>query len=301
MKKSFILSVFVCLVLSACAVPETVMQTATVEPTAAVTTQPSATPAGLSLTVLQGAEITSALLEQPVQLTEGKFVSNAANDPLTVELLPQTVVADLNGDGQTDVAALVAENGGGSGTFVYLEAFVATAEGFTQSDPVLIDDRPQIQSLTVAEGKITLKAVIHGENDPMSSPSLPVQETYSLVQGRLTLTGLSQTLAGTERRIDLELPTEGSQVDGNVAVKGSMPVSPFENNLRYRFYDQNGEILNEGPITVQASDVGQPGSFDVSLTVPAGTSGERIRLEIADISAKDGSPICLASVDLLVK
>jgi hypothetical protein len=269
--------------------------------TNAVTAESTEVLPGLTVAALQGAKIASALLKQPVQLTGGKFESDDANAPLTVELLPQTVVADLNGDGQTDVAALVAENGGGSGTFVYLEAFLATADGFTQSDPVLIDDRPQIQSFSVTEGKIVLEALIHGENDPMASPSLAVNETYTLMQGQLVLTGLSQTISGTERRIDLDLPTEGSQVETSVEVKGSLPVSPFENNLRYRFYDQNGEILNEGPITVQASDVGQPGSFDVSLTVPAGVSGERIRLEIADISAKDGSPICLASVDLNVK
>jgi len=65
----------------------------------------------------------------------------------------------------------------------------------------------------------------------------------------------------------------------------------------WNFGDNTPNSTLSDPTHVYATS----GVFDVSLTVPAGTSGERIRLEIADISAKDGSPICLASVDLLVK
>lgn len=117
----------------------------------------------------------------------------------------------------------------------------------------------------------------------------------------LSLVGLESTLADSVRRIKVEIPAEEDIVAGNIEVKGSMPIAPFENTLRYRFYDASGKVLEEGAFKVESTDVGKPASFDNLLTPPTAPGGTKLRLELAELSAKDGSPLCLASVDLKVK
>jgi hypothetical protein len=77
-------------------------------------------------------------------------------------------------------------------------------------------------------------------------------------------------------------------------------IAPFENTLTYRVFNEQGNELTAGPITVDAPDFGAPGTFTVTLdasTFPIG----RIRIVIADLSAADGSVLALDSVMVVVK
>ena len=146
-----------------------------------------------------------------------------------------------------------------------------------------------------------MDALIHSENDAMATPSLKVMETYQLYGNMLTLTGLSEENANIERSIQMDAPTNLESVSGSIQVKGSMPVTPFENTLRYRFYDANGKVLSEGPFAVKSEDVGKPATFDNTLMLPALSSGSKFRLELADLSAKDGTPLSMTSAELVMK
>jgi hypothetical protein len=299
------MSLFSTLVASICFLAACQQTTLTVTPlqNQEPTVQPPAATAvsGMTLDELMNAKVMAPQAQKEVQLQNGKYAGGSGTDALSVELLSQSVLGDLNNDGKNDAAVLLAENTGGTGVFVSLIGFLATDNGFTQSSAVLIDDRPVINAVTIADGIVTVDAVIHGVNDPMVSPTLKVLESYQLTGSALTLVGLSETSAGAEQKIVIDLPEQNSSVSGNIEVKGSMPQAPFENNLRYRFYDETGKVLNEGSFLVESEDVGKPATFDISLTAPASTSGSKVRLELAYLSAKDGSPVCLASVNLVVK
>jgi len=274
----------------------TQLSMSTEQPTPAATTL-----SGFTLDELMNAKVTAPQMQKEVQLQNGKYEGGTGADYALVQMLPQSVLGDLNGDGKTDAAVLLAENSGGSGVFVSLAAFIATDNGFSQSSALLIDDRPVINTLAIQDGIITLDATIHGANDAMVSPTLKVIENYQLIGTTLTQVGLSETSADAEQKIVMDLPQQNSSVTGSVEVKGSMPIAPFENNLRYRFFDENGKVLNEGAFTVQSADAGKPATFDNTLNVPAAASGAKIRLELAYLSAKDGSPVCITSVNLTVK
>lgn len=279
---------------------------ATVEPTVGIKATDIAPmntklSSGLTLDEIKNTQVYAPQSQKNVKLTDGKYEAGDGADYALVEVLPQSTLADLNGDGVQDAAVLLAENTGGSGVFVSLVAFLSSENGFSESQAVLIDDRPQINSLSVANGKITIDALIHAENDAMVSPSLRVMESYMIYGDSLSLVGLESTLADSVRRIKVEIPAEEDIVAGNIEVKGSMPIAPFENTLRYRFYDASGKVLEEGAFKVESTDVGKPASFDNLLTPPTAPGGTKLRLELAELSAKDGSPLCLASVDLKVK
>ena len=252
-------------------------------------------------TKIGNGEVLAPQYKKTVQFKDGKYETGSGADYLLVEMLPQMAVGDLNGDGQTDAAVLLAENGGGSGVFVSLVPFISTGSGFTEAQAVLIDDRPRINALTIQDGKISLDALIHGADDSMASPSMKVVETYTFSGDALTLTAFSSAINGTEHSIKIDTVSQ-KDAAGDLEVKGSMPVAPFENQLRYRIYAANGQVLlNEGPFTVKSEDVGKPGTFDNSLKLTNIASGTKVRFELAELSAKDGSPLCMSSVELTVK
>lgn len=59
----------------------------------------------------------------------------------TVRYFGNEVRKDLNGDGREDVAFLITEDAGGTGTFFYVVAAVNTDDGYVGSEAFLLGDR----------------------------------------------------------------------------------------------------------------------------------------------------------------
>jgi hypothetical protein len=78
-------------------------------------------------------------------------------------------------------------------------------------------------------------------------------------------------------------------------------IAPFENTLVYHIYDFGGVELSAGPITVTASELGGPGTFDSTIPLGDTLSGTAIRIEVRDTSAADGSLLAMDSVVLLIQ
>jgi hypothetical protein len=223
-------------------------------------------------------------------------------DRTDVRVFAPIAFRDLNGDGVEDAAVLVGENFGGSGTFVFLVVYLNQNGRPQQFAATLVDDRPKINSLAIEDGQIVLEVLVHGVNDPMCCPTFPVTRTYRLGTEGLVLTSqTSQTPGGAERAISIEQPLDGSEVSGSIQVKGTVTISPFENNLVYAIYDEKGEELVRGPFRVQAEDPGGPGTFDNPIDLSGIPGDMTIRLELSELSMADGSLLAMDSVGLKVK
>lgn len=274
------------------------------EPAAAP--QPSATPVPLpsptSLPVLTDAVLRSAtyrlpLLNREVVLVDGAWQGGEGSQRLTANMLPLIGRGDLDGDGLEDAAVLIGENGGGSGTFVSLYAVLNRDGTVDPAANVLIDDRPRINGVRVENGRIVLDAVIHDADDPMVSPTLSVVQTYSLVEGGLEMVRLDSAVeGGPMRSIRINAPADGDVLGAGSRLQGEMPVAPFENNLRLRYYDLRGQVIFEGAFMVQAAEPGGPETFDQMLDLAPIPAGSRVRIELADISMKDGSVLAFDSL-----
>jgi uncharacterized lipoprotein YbaY/heat shock protein HslJ len=167
----------------------------------------AAAPEGLSPQELANATY-QGIYEQPVTLTDGAyagepFVEGGASRP-TVTLIESPIAyGDINGDGQDDAAVLLAENSGGSGTFVYLAA-VANQDG----QPVnvattLLGDRVQVESLKIENNQIVVEMVQAGPDDPMCCPSQQVVKTYELQGDQLVETSSQVVGAEAEASTDI--------------------------------------------------------------------------------------------------
>lgn len=238
------------------------------------------------------------------RLTDGAFHSGAdpaSPDFVSVRLGEQIVFGDLNDDGAEDAAVTIAVNYGGTGVFVSVAAVLNENGRPRHAASWMIDDRPQVNDLKIQNGTVFVDAVIHGPNDPGCCPAQPVTQTYRLTASGLTLVrATSKTPGGLERVITIESPFDGSEVSGAVQIRGNVTIAPFENNLSYRIYNDQGNEIAAGPMMVSAPDLGAPGTFDATLDLSAFAPGP-ILLIIADFSAADGSVLAMDSVRLIVR
>jgi hypothetical protein len=241
---------------------------------------------------------------QVVPLTGGKFEQGTPGSDNFMSILVTDFVAidDLNADGTDEAIALISENYGGTGVFVFLTVFSKVNGTWTFQTSNMVDDRPQLNALSIEDNQIFLDAVIHGVDEPMCCPTLRTTRRYRFVDGLLDMVDYTTfTPDGRPRTIQIEAPADGSDVFTSIPIRGQVAIAPFENNLVYRIYDVSGIELSAGAIAVSAPDLGAPGTFDAILPLGNVLSGAIIRLEVQDISAADGSLLAMDSVELVVK
>ena len=241
---------------------------------------------------------------QVVQLTDGAFEQGASGseDFLSVSITDFVAVGDLDADGTDEIAALVSENYGGTGVFVFLAVYSKVNGVFTLQSSSLVDDRPQLNVLSIENNEIFLDAVIHGTDEAMCCPTLRTMRHYRWVDNQLDRIDFTTfTPDGNPRTITIESPANGTEVFTSVPIKGKVAIAPFENNLVYRIFDISGIELSAGAIAVSAPEPGAPGTFDVIIPLGNILSGAIVRIEVQDLSAADGSLLAMDSVELVVK
>ena len=309
--RSNLLILFLLFVLSGCV---TAPPTPTPAPVTEATAAPPATSAPVDVTPtfadrVRNAQYSLGILDsrQVVQLSNGVYESGTPGgaDFISVRVLDFVASGDLNGDGTDEVAALVSENYGGTGVFVFLAVYTDAGGTLIYQNSVIVDDRPQVNAMSIVNGEVFLDVVVHGKDEPMCCPTLRTARHYHLSSlNQIDLVDfVTFTPAGTPRTITIEAPPSGAEVMSSVQVRGNVAIAPFENTLAYRIYDLAGVEMAAGAITVNAPDLGAPGTFDTVIQLGSGLSGAgaTVRLEVQDISAADGSLLAMDSIELVVK
>ena len=309
--RSNLLILFLLFVLSGCV-------TAPPTPTSAPVTEATSAPVPTSAPVngtpgveerARNAQYSLGILDsrQVVQLANGVYETGTPGgaDFISVRVLDFAASGDLNGDGRDEVAALVSENYGGTGVFVFLVVYADVNGTLTYQNSVIVDDRPQVNAMSIENGEVFLDVVVHGTDEPMCCPTLRTARHYKLTSlNQIDLVDfVTFTPSGAPRTITIEAPPSGAEVTSSVQVRGSVAIAPFENTLAYRIFDLAGVEMAAGAITVNAPDLGAPGTFDAVIQLGSGLSGAgaTVRLEVQDISAADGSLLAMDSIELVVK
>jgi immunoglobulin-like protein involved in spore germination len=250
-------------------------------------------------------QLGAANVPKTVQLTDGKFQQGVPGDPnyAMVTLTNFVSSGDLNNDGVEDIAALIAENYGGSGVFAMLAVYTDVNGQLTFQSSQLVDDRPQLTALSIQNGEVFLEAVTHASQDPMCCPTLHNVRHYRLDKNNQLVMSDYATFTpdGRSRTIRIDTPTNDTQVYSSVRVRGSVAIAPFENTLAYRIYSTGSVELAAGAVSVTAATPGGPGTFDTTIALGSILSGAVVRVEIQDVSAQDGSLLGMDSVELVVQ
>ena len=130
------------------------------------------------------------------------FVAGGASRPWAGLLDMPPVLHDLDGDGTEDVAVLLSESSGGSGTFTWL-AVIACRDGRAVNIGTIgLGDRVMIRSMAGQEGAIVVEFVAAGPGEPLCCPSRKVRNRYRLRDGKLLLA--SSEAQGTLSLADLQ-------------------------------------------------------------------------------------------------
>ncbi len=131
------------------------------------------------------------IYDRAVRLSAGRFEGEpfepgAASRP-TLVLIPEPLTyADLDGDGSEEAIVLLAENSGGSGTFVYL-AVVALVGGEPQNvATALIGDRARVVSLEADGERIRARLSAGGPPGAPETPTDEIVREWELEGGALT-------------------------------------------------------------------------------------------------------------------
>lgn len=280
----------------------------TVTPAAPTRVQPTPLPdiPGISPGQVRNSKYQLGFLDQIriVQLKDGRYEEGApgGTDFVSVSMTDFIARGDLNGDGENEAVAIVAENYGGSGTFVFLTVYQYENDKAVFLTSIFLDDRPLINDLAVEDGEIFVDAIIHNPDDPMCCPTLETTRHYLLDGVNLILTGsTTRTPAGELRQITIEAPVNTAQVSGIIRLLGNITIAPFENNLVYRVYDLGGVELSAGPITVESTGPGAPGKFEKAIDLGDILTDTTVRIAVEDRSAADNSLIAMDSIFLQVR
>jgi heat shock protein HslJ len=126
----------------------------------------------------------------PVRLVGGVAVSEAAPGSasrVVTRYVGNTLLHDLNGDGREDVAGLITQDHGGSGTFYYVVAALQTDSGYVGSHALLLGDRIIPRALTPGPRRsIVVRYADRAPGEPMATP--PTRErTLQLLLNERTL------------------------------------------------------------------------------------------------------------------
>lgn len=290
----------------ACGLPNASNPTPIVVPEQPTAVIPTAIPSALTMEQINNVQYPLLVPAdgRVVQLSNGTYQSGTdtlATDYAYIAVTQFFALGDVTGDGLGDAAVMFLENYGGTGNFGVLAIYANVSGEPVFLDSLLIDDRPMPNSMSLINGEIFLDVVVHSFEDGGCCPTLPTTQTYALIKNQLRLanyTTVAQT--GVKREIVISAPVDNTEQARTFQLTGSVSIAPFENNLSYFVYDENGNELMAGPVTVTAPDFGAPGTFDTTMnleTLPAGV----YYIEIQDQSAADGTILALDVVKIVLK
>lgn len=127
-----------------------------------------------------------------VTLTDGFFEIESAPGSatkITTRYFGNEAIADLNRDGKDDVAFLLTQTSGGSGTFFYVIAALQTASGVEGTNAIFLGDRIAPQNTSIENGIIIVNYADRNPDEPFTAqPSLGVSKYFKVEQSILTET-----------------------------------------------------------------------------------------------------------------
>jgi len=127
---------------------------------------------------------------QPVTLVNGRAIRQLAEaaapssaEKVVTQYFGNEATGDLNGDGIPDVAFLLTQNSGGSGTFYYVVVALGAIDGYQGTNAVLLGDRIAPQTTEIKDGQLIVNYADRAAGEPMTAqPSMGVSK-YLKVDG----------------------------------------------------------------------------------------------------------------------
>lgn len=123
--------------------------------------------------------------KRSVTLKNGAFRAGGNPENFIEARLVRSVVCDLNGDSNPDIAVIIEHHGMGSGSFFELSALLSQASGFKQTRPVLLGENIEIKEFTASSSmwqpeELDIVYLGHKDSDSHANPSGQKRASYFL-------------------------------------------------------------------------------------------------------------------------
>jgi hypothetical protein len=149
---------------------------------------------------------------QMVMLNDGKL-GGATGDNYFIGLntgADTYATGDFLNTGQSDIAATVLANGGGTGVFTYLVIFINNSGAPQYLTAASLGDRITLNKISYSNGIFSADIITQGPNDPMCCGTLHQVQQYQLKNGSLVVA--SNPSSGTTPTTNANVPTNNPQV-----------------------------------------------------------------------------------------
>lgn len=128
-----------------------------------------------------------------VTLVHGESIVEAGPGPaytVTTRYFGNEARGDFDNDGDEDIAFILTQNGGGSGTFVYIVASLKNATGYDGTNGILLGDRIAPQTTEFRDQLIVVNYADRKHDEPMSAaPSIGISRYFKIENGLLVEAG----------------------------------------------------------------------------------------------------------------
>jgi hypothetical protein len=147
------------------------------------------------------------------------------------------VKADFNGDGVADVAFLLTQDAGGTGTFYYVAAVISENNGYKGTNAILLGDRIAPQTTEFRNGMIIVNYADRKPGEPFTTPpSVGVSKYFKVVDGKIIA-------------IDLKIgEAEARTIAEKSCIKGgeALGEGSYNENSETWWFDANLNTTKEG-------------------------------------------------------
>ncbi len=125
---------------------------------------------------------------EPVTLKNGLSEINITGSvsKIVTKYFGNEAIGDFNKDGIDDVAFLLIQNSGGSGTFYYVTVALGGKNGYTGINALFLGDRIAPQTTEFRNGEIIVNYAERYPSEPMTAfPSLGVSKYFKVENNKL--------------------------------------------------------------------------------------------------------------------
>ena len=115
--------------------------------------------------------------------SEMEMAPGSASKTIT-RIFGNEVTGDLNGDSMPDIAFLITQEPGGSGTFFYVASALKTESGWEAGNAILLGDRIAPQPMQLTNGELIVNFADRKPGEPMTTrPTVGVSRYFKFSNG----------------------------------------------------------------------------------------------------------------------
>lgn len=126
---------------------------------------------------------------ETIPLHDGTYEAQAAPgsvEKVDTEYFGNETKGDFNNDGREDVAFVLTQSGGGTGSFFYVVAALKTADGYQGTNAIFLGDRIAPQTTEFRGGQIIVNYADRKPGEPLSAdPSVGVSKYLKVSADKL--------------------------------------------------------------------------------------------------------------------